>query len=757
MAAEGPGPGAERPSDFRTSVNRWNAELEAAEKISERWRKDAKRISERYTLEKRSQSMWDGYDSTLGDFNILHSNIQTMLPAVFGREPIPVVMRRHMDPDPVARLAAQILERALKTELETDNLLDIGSRVALDLLLVGRGVPWVRYSPKIGTVEEQGEILTGARTPIDYILWSDFLHAPKTTWTEVANEGWVARRVSMTRDQGIKRFGDKFKECPLRETGAGMEDREDWDERREVIGRASVWELWDAQTKTVYWFCRDYQDAMLDERPDPLSIDGFFPCPMPAFGTVGNAKMVPTPDYLQYEKLADELDRQTMRISVLSGALRVAGIYDASMEGLGQLLSDDGESQNRLIPVTNFNAVQGQGLDGAIQFLPLDAIAEALVGLYDARQRTKDILYEVSGLSDIMRGQVDPREKLGQSRLKGQFASQRLQSKVQVMEQTMRDALRIKAEIMAEHYEPQHLRQLSGYDFMPETINIREQAAAQAEQMAQQMQQQMQQAQEQGMPPQPMPQLPDPAQMAEQAVEQAFQTAVQLLKDEKMRGFRLDIETNSTLLIDDDEEKQRRSEFIESAGSFLERSLPLAMQVPQVAPLLLDMLLFNVRGFRAGRQLEASFEQAVETLKAPPPEEEGPSPEEQQAQMQMQMEQQKSEMEMQVLQAKSQADMQTTQANMQVSQADMQVKMMEMQIKRSELEARMQAEQAKVQTEAQLGQAEIETKLMELDIEREKMQNELEAQRQGSLAEIAKAEAMKEVAKDEANIQNAGG
>ena len=70
-----------------------------------------------------------------------------MMPAVFGREPIPMVFRRHADRDPVGRIAAQILERALKTELEHDYFEDTMKSVTQDVLLCGRGVTWVRFEP----------------------------------------------------------------------------------------------------------------------------------------------------------------------------------------------------------------------------------------------------------------------------------------------------------------------------------------------------------------------------------------------------------------------------------------------------------------------------------------------------------------------------------------------------------------------------------------------------------------------------------
>ena len=676
-ADTGPGEGVERPSDFGNSVARWVAELTAAERVTEKWRADAKRISRRYTLEsRRTVDLEDSVSLRGGDFNILHSNIQTMLPAVFGQEPVPVAMRRHRDPDPVGRMAAQIIERALKTELEEDSLYEVMRRVTQDLLLVGRGVPWVRFAPTFAKIDE-ADSLVSVRTPVDYVLWSDFLHAPKTTWAEVMADGWVARRVSMTRDQGLRRFGPVFRNVPLGETGPGMEDDNSFEDRRETIGRASVWEIWDASSRSVVWICREYEDRVLDRRRDPLRLDGFFPCPRPAFGTLANANLVPTPDYLQYEKLADELDDHTVRISVLVDAVRVTGVYDGQLEGVGQMLEDDTADRNKLIPITNWSALSGRTMDDVVKFLPLDAIASALVALYDARERTKQVLYEVSGLSDIMRGQVNQYEKLGQSRLKGQFASQRIQQKIHAIEDCARGAIRIKAEIMAEHYDPQFLRALSGYDFIPEIAQLRAQGEA-------------------GMA----------------RAEEIFVRAVELLKSEKMRGFRIDVETNSTMAPDDAAEKEGRVEFLRSAGEFLERALPVAAQVPQLAPLMADMMLFSVRGFRAGRQLESAFEEAVEGLKAqaaapPAPEQEDPA-----------------------AQAEAQRDELKAQADLQKAQLDM-----------AAVRARAEADMEKIQAEIAKVRMESDAKILEVQAEMAKLQEQTEARRQAALIEVAKTEA----------------
>ena len=154
-------------------------------------------------------------------------------------------------------------------------------------------------------------------------------------------------------------FGEKFVNVPLKQVSTGYSEDDFYDEdRMEVIGRARVWEVWDARTRKVYWFNRDYQEELLDEEDDPFRLEGFFPCPKPAYGTLGNDSLVPTPDYMHYSALAEELDSQTQRIDNLTSALRAAGIYDSSVEGISRLL-DSGE--NILVGVPNLQAIAGQG------------------------------------------------------------------------------------------------------------------------------------------------------------------------------------------------------------------------------------------------------------------------------------------------------------------------------------------------------------------------------------------------------------
>jgi hypothetical protein len=57
-----------------------------------------------------------------------------------------------------------------------------------------------------------------------------------------------------------------------------------------------------------------------------------------------------------------------------------------------------------------------------------------------------------------------------------------------------------------------------------------------------------------------------------------------LLREQRLRPFVLDIETDSTIAPDENAQKQRATEFVTAVGGFMKEALPLVQTVPQAAP-----------------------------------------------------------------------------------------------------------------------------------------------------------------------------
>lgn len=608
---------AEFGNDPQGLVRRWKAALELARKEQDQWVKRAEKVIKRYKDER----------SELDDskkFNILWSNIETITPALYSRLPEPKVSRRHKDQDPVGRQAAMVLERALEYHLDAYDFDSVPRSAVEDYLLPGRGVARVKYNPTFGEeitpieridFDEMGNPVPVAGEPYspviyeeaqcEYVYWKDFLHGPGRKWEDVS---WVAFRSYLSRDQLVERFGEemggkvKLDWCP-----SGIDD----ETPKDVFKKAKVWEIWDKDSGKVIWISETH-DLPLDHDDPPLNLSGFFPCPKPLLSITTNDSLIPVPEYTMYQDQAEELDELTGRIASLVKSLKVAGVYAGDADELKQLLNDG--TENVLIPVENWAmfADKSGGLANQISWLPIDQIINVVIGLYDAREKTKEELYEITGLADIIRGASKASETATAQKMKGNFASMRLSERQKAVANWVRDLLRLKCEVIAEQFDPQTLQMMTGLQVTDEVI--------------------------------------------------------ELMRTDPLRAFRIDIETDSTIQPDEQMEKQSRMEFLEAVGTFMERSLGLAQAVPEMAPLLGEMLMFGVRGFRAGRELEDQMEQALQALQNRPQQQDQGDPVEEakaaKIQQDMQLDQAKFQHEVQQDQREFALEAQETQHDM---------------------------------------------------------------------------------------------
>jgi hypothetical protein len=646
----------------------WHDQIEAAQKVFEKWEKRGHKIIKRYRDER------DAVEMPRVRYNILWSNIQVLFPALYGRQAKPEVSRRYMDQDPVGRLASTMLERVMEYETLQFGDFDQAMRGAVeDRLLPGRGTAWIRYEPVIvneqpetseaaGMMEEPGEAqiyntqeepterIDAAHSPIDYVYWTDFLHSPARTWDEV---WWVSRAVYMTKDEGMERFGDVFANVGLDSSNTDMDAKNPMTAKNTYDKKAKVFEIWNKRTGKVCWIAKGYPQA-LDERDDPLELEEFFPCPRPLMATTTTGTMIPVPDYAEYEDQAQELDNLTQRIFLLTKACKAVGVFNAEFKELGRLFTEGVD--NKLFPVTAWAAMSEKGgLKGAIDMMDTSTIIVTLRELYAAREQVKQAIYEIMGISDILRGASKAQETLGAQQLKANFGSLRMRSSQGDVARFASDIFKLKAQVICKFYPPELIVQMSGVMDTPDGQN---------------------------------PQL--------------LQAAVQMLSNSTIRDFHIAVEADSLAQIDEQAEKQGAQEAIQAIGLFLREAIPMISQAPETLPMASEMLLFLVRRFRAGRGLESAVERAMKALeeKAAMAQQKqpGPSPE----MLQLQADQQAEQMKMQ-------AQAQTEQMKMQA----------QAQIEQGKAQLEMQMHQAKVQAEMQLAQ-------MKADFETTKQNNELQ-------------------------------
>ena len=92
------------------------------------------------------------------------------------------------------------------------------------------------------------------------------------------------------------------------------------------------------------------------------------------------------------------------------------------------------------------------------------------------------------------------------------------------------------------------------------------------------------------------------------------------LRDEMGRGYRIDIETDDSVAYDEAAERQQRIEVLTAAGNFIGQSAELVQSGALPFEAAKQLLMFGLRGFKKGRELEDLFE----SLQPPPPPQQDP-------------------------------------------------------------------------------------------------------------------------------------
>lgn len=634
----------------------WQIELELADTEERDWRKAGDKVVERYRGD--DTNTMEGREKR---FNILWSNTETLKGSLFARMAKPDIRRRYLDRDPQGRQVAMVLERALEYSSDIYDEAVCVEAALEDYLLPGRGTVWVEYEPviveqevidlNIETGEPETQIIEEIgeqKCKFKYVHWKDYRESPAKRPEDVR---WKARRHLKTRQELIDEF-DGGEDIPL-----NWSPTEDDKDLEDAFKRAEVWEIWDkVEAKRVY-VVKGYPE-LLKEEDDPYGLEGFFPTPDALVSVRTNETGVPVPEFTLYEDQADELDRVTTRINRLVDALKRRGLYDAAIPELAKMAN---AKDNEFIPSENYsNLVQGGGLQASMQAEDLTPAIQAISTLYQQRDQLVQTIYEVTGISDVIRGSTDPNETATAQKLKGQFGSMRMKKRQDQLQRYIKNLFRIKAEIIAEHYEPHILQQMTGLEVTPDMI--------------------------------------------------------QIMRSDKLRSYRIDIETDSTVFEDAEGEKKSRIEFVNTLGAFLEKALPVVQAAPELTSMTFEAMEFMVRGHKIGRQFEDVLEETKQNVIEGQKQAQNQPPQPDPAMVEAQQAREVEAARMQADQAQAQADTQLK-AQQASDAAALNAEKMRLDAERIEIE-RLKAADAteKWREEARLKERELDLKEREIAI-----------------------------------------
>lgn len=624
----------------------WDEQIKAGLIHERRWRHEALDCERLYFGDDNDPGASGADDQGANEItdktSLIHSNLEILKPLLFSETPQPVVRRRFRGDgkvDETDLMAAEAGQRLATYLLETEPFDDAMENARDDWLIAGRGSARVFYDAKVEeepvsnpeTGEpvlnpETGEQLT---TPIKvservrpgYTEWRRLVLAPSHSWDSMP---WIAFETPMTRSSVARRFGseiaDKVSFTTQGLVGSShgtreqdrdsdnhlVEDNETGEKTINPFDTVMVWEIWNKDSNEVVWWSGSYTDGVLDKVPDPLELEHFWPMPKPLLATTRGEQLTPRPSIKYYERRAKEIDLASAKLKTILDVISVSGLFPGQMKDEVKKLLD---GTNNMIPVESWiKLMEKGGTANIIQWLPLQQMIAAIQALITLREQAKFAMFEASGVSDIMRAQGDPNETATAQNLKGRYASLRLSDQQRKMAVYARDTLRLMIEVALEHFDTDYLADITGLD-IPLTeeerqgmIMMQQAKQAQYEQLAQ-AHAAIAQAVNQGLMPGPVP--PEPKPPAEDRIpETSWELVHDRLRSDYGRKISVTIETQSTILADEQADKEARIEFLSAFSGFVGELAPLAGSGQFDYKTVKELLLFGVRGFPKSRTLE---------------------------------------------------------------------------------------------------------------------------------------------------------
>lgn len=466
--------------------------------------------------------------------NVFWATVETLKPFLYFKQPTPFIVRSRHSADEIESLAATILERALYWNMKQFDFDSVVKYARNDFLLSGMGILWEQYRPSFYYV---GKEMLKHSEQVDtvYVNPTMFLADTKNVdvWEDVE---WIARKLYLSAADIAEHFDNNAADYLLDRFGESA--------------KISVYEIWDKPSKSIYYYSPEYPFDFLDVYEDTLHLSGFFPCPKPIMATLANDGVIPVPDYVEIKSLLDELDGVNNRMRLTMQALKVSGCYDNSFPELANILDKD----VTLISLADFEKLKDSGgLRGIIDFAPIEQYITALSALAERRQTIINSIYEVTGVSDVMRGSSQAGETATAVRQKTNFGTLRNQDRQNDMQRFLKDLLKIKAEIICEQFSPAFLLSFLNPE---ENADINKSAAA-----------------------------------------------VKLLKSEKLRGMVIDLETDGCF--NQEQEEERTLKVLHNVHDLISQAFNIVSQQPALLPLYRQMLESAVATMPKARQFNA--------------------------------------------------------------------------------------------------------------------------------------------------------
>jgi|LakMenE01Jun11ns_1017448.scaffolds.fasta_scaffold9955877_4 hypothetical protein len=342
-----------------------------------------------------------------------------------------------------------------------------------------------------------------------------------------------------------------------------------------------VYEYWDKYERKVMWvpelgsefitpkamqMPEEYDEG---EQPNGLyNLEHFFPVPDPILSNQATDEFWPVPEFYQLVELIEDIHTIFSRMMALTKAIRARVLFDNNVEGLQEALAEATEGDAFGVPNLSQSLVNNGGsLDSVVQYIPVEKMVSALAQVYQALEQRLNTLYRLTGVSDLLQGLIadGTQRTFGERQMLEKYALNQHAEPQRKMQEFVRNCYDLLCEMALKNFKDESLERY----MMPAT--------------------------------------------APQVHQQNFKAALDLLKDDRKR-FRIELETDSTIALNEQYDKQMRVELVNTLTSAIEKVAGIAASSPALVAIELHALKYMVQGFRQGKMFQQEITQAIDQV-----------------------------------------------------------------------------------------------------------------------------------------------
>lgn len=344
-----------------------------------------------------------------------------------------------------------------------------------------------------------------------------------------------------------------------------------------------VWQYWDEYSKETKWLPengeefiepRDYSIPVEHEEEEGYETNGlydleqFLPVVAPLVINAPTESFWPNPEYYQLVDLLEDIHSIFSRMFRLTKAIVSRLLYDKSIDGLREALAEAADGDQFGVPnLAAALTAAGGSLNNVVQYIDIKPLVESLAELDQRLEANLNKVYKLTGTSDLLQGFVTDQtdRTFGERQMQEKYSLNQVAERQRKMAEFVCNCFRLCCEVAIKNFKDESL----AIRIMPQTL-----------------------------PEEHKPR---------------YQAALQMLKENPKR-FRVELETDSTIALDEDYQKAASIELVNALTTAVEKTANIAQQAPELAYLELHALKFLLQQHRQGKLFQGEVVQAIDNI-----------------------------------------------------------------------------------------------------------------------------------------------